>query len=103
MAILGASGAVQGADHRDRRRRPDRPLAWKPLIIISGGGLFGWTCPMGMVLALPMLLIVVASLAGDEFHWKDALLNCRVLTVGSGWSSSRAGSDDPAVAPFLAR
>ncbi len=37
---------------------------------------------MGMVLSLPVL-IVVASLAGDEFHWKDAVISCVVLTVGS--------------------
>ena len=28
-------------------------------------------------------LVVVAALAGEEFHWKDALINAAVLTVGS--------------------
>ena len=27
--------------------------------------------------------VVVAALAGDEFHWKDALINSIVLTAGS--------------------
>jgi hypothetical protein len=59
-------------------------IAWKPLIIITSSVvMFGVTLPrLGMVLSLP-LLIVVAALAGDEFHWKDALLNVVILTLGS--------------------
>jgi hypothetical protein len=34
------------------------------------------------VVALP-ILVVVAALAGDEFHWKDALINSIILTIGS--------------------
>lgn len=58
--------------------------AWKPLIMITATvAIFGWTLPhLGMVVALP-ILVVVAALAGDEFHWKDALINAVVLTVGS--------------------
>lgn len=59
-------------------------IAWKPLFIITGSVvMFGVILPrLGMVLSLP-LLIVVAALAGDEFHWKDALLNVVILTLGS--------------------
>ncbi|MDO8375947.1 MAG: tripartite tricarboxylate transporter TctB family protein [Aquabacterium sp.] len=59
-------------------------IAWKPLIIITSSVvMFGVILPrLGMVLSLP-LLIVVAALAGDEFHWKDALLNVVILTLGS--------------------
>jgi hypothetical protein len=35
-----------------------------------------------MLISLP-LLIIVASLAGDEFHWKDAVISVVVLTAGS--------------------
>jgi hypothetical protein len=35
-----------------------------------------------MLIALP-LLVFSSSLAGDEFHWRDALLNSAVLTTGS--------------------
>jgi hypothetical protein len=57
---------------------------WKPLIIITlAVGLFGWTLPhLGMVTALP-LLVIGSALAGDEFHWKDAIINAIVLTIGS--------------------
>lgn len=59
-------------------------IAWKPLFIITGSVvMFGVILPrLGMILSLP-LLIVVAALAGDEFHWKDALLNVLILTIGS--------------------
>lgn len=59
-------------------------IAWKPLIIITGSVvMFGVILPrLGMVLSLP-LLIIVAALAGDEFHWKDALVNVVILTLGS--------------------
>ena len=59
-------------------------FAWKPLIMITATvAIFGWMLPhMGMVIALP-ILVVVAALAGDEFHWKDALINSVLLTIFS--------------------
>jgi hypothetical protein len=35
-----------------------------------------------MVISLP-LLVFVAATAGDEFHWKDALVNAVLMTLGS--------------------
>ena len=60
------------------------PWAWKPLSMITlTVAIFGWMLPhLGMVVALP-ILVLVAALAGDEFHWKDALINAVILTVGS--------------------
>jgi hypothetical protein len=60
------------------------PWAWKPLAMITlTVAIFGWSLPhLGMIIALP-ILVIVAALAGDEFHWKDALLNSAILTVGS--------------------
>ncbi len=34
-----------------------------------------------MFIALP-LLIVISARAGDEFRWRDALINAVVLTIG---------------------
>ena len=58
--------------------------AWKPLLIIAGAvAAFGWMLPhAGMLISLP-LLVVMSALAGNEFHWKDALINSIVLTAGS--------------------
>ena len=59
-------------------------LVWRPIIlIILSVVLFGIALPhLGMVVALP-ILVVVASLAGDEFHWGEVILNSAILTVGS--------------------
>jgi hypothetical protein len=58
--------------------------AWKPMTLITVSVLiFGFILPhLGMVLSLP-ILIIIASLAGDEFHWKDAVISIVVLTLGS--------------------
>lgn len=58
--------------------------AWKPLGVIVGAvATFGWILPhLGMVIALP-ILVIVSALAGDEFHIKDAIINAIVLTIGS--------------------
>ena len=60
------------------------PVAWKPLSIVLGSvALFGFLLPwLGMILTLPVL-IVISALAGDEFHFGEALVNAAVLTVGS--------------------
>lgn len=59
-------------------------IAWKPLIIITFSVvLFGLMLPpLGMIISLPVL-VIVSALAGDEFHWKDALINATILTVSS--------------------
>jgi hypothetical protein len=59
-------------------------FAWKPLGFIVGTvAVFGWALPhLGMFVALPVL-VVIAALAGDEFHWGEALINAAILTAGS--------------------
>ncbi|MDP4300464.1 tripartite tricarboxylate transporter TctB family protein [Leptothrix discophora] len=61
------------------------PWAWRPLIImVVALVLFGLALPrLGLLITLPLLVFIV-SLAGDEFHWKDALLNATILT-GMSW------------------
>ena len=84
LAVMGA--AVWFASITVETEDGDRigAIAWKPLIIITGAvAMFGFILPrLGLIASLP-LLIIVSALAGDEFHWKDALLNTLVLTIGS--------------------
>ena len=63
---------------------PVGAFAWKPLGFIVGTVvIFGWALPhLGMFIALP-ILVIVAALAGDEFHWGEAILNAAILTAGS--------------------
>jgi len=84
MAILGAMVLFKALTIETEGGDPVGPFAWKPLGFIVGTvALFGWTLPhVGMVVALP-ILVIVAALAGDEFHWGEAIVNAVILTVGS--------------------
>lgn len=84
LAILG--GAVLFSALSIEREGGDRigSIAWRPLVIIVASiALFGVALPrLGMVVTLP-LLVLLSSLAGDEFRLRDALLNAVILTAGS--------------------
>ena len=84
QAILGAVVLFKALTLETEGGDPIGKIGWKPLIlIVLSVVLFGLTLPkLGMVVALP-LLIIVASYAGDEFHWKGVLISCVVLTIGS--------------------
>jgi hypothetical protein len=84
LALLGGIVLFKALTIESEGGDPVGKFAWKPLITIVGAiVLFGIALPrLGMALSLP-LLITITSLAGDEFHWKDVLVNCVVLTIGS--------------------
>ena len=84
MTALGAYVVFESLTVDTADGDPVTSFAWKPLLtIVASIMVFGATLvPLGMALALP-LLVVIASLAGGEFSWKDALINSVVLTVGS--------------------
>jgi hypothetical protein len=82
LAVLGAmvlfkalTFEVEGGDRIGH-------VAWRPLLIIvlSVAG-FGLLLPrLGMLISLP-LLVIVSALAGDEFRWKEAIINATILTL----------------------
>jgi hypothetical protein len=84
MALLGAIVLFKALTIETEGGDPVGHIAWKPLVtIVVAIVVFGIALPrLGMAVTLP-LLIIISSLAGDEFHWKDVLINCIVLTVGS--------------------
>ena len=84
LALIGAFILFESLVVETEDGEPVGTWAWKPMIlIVASVALFGFILPrLGMVLSLP-ILIVVASLAGDEFHWKDAIISIVVLTLGS--------------------
>lgn len=83
-AVLGAALLFKSLTLETEGGDRIGPWAWKPLLVIAGAvASFGWILPhLGMFIALPILALV-AALAGSEFHWKDALINAVVLTLGS--------------------
>lgn len=84
MALLGAIVAFKALTIETADGEPVGQFAWKPLVTIVGAVvLFGLLLPrLGLVLTLP-ILIVVSAMAGDEFRWKEAILNAVVLTAFS--------------------
>lgn len=83
LALLGAIELFKALTIESEGGDPIGDIAWKPLMIITGAVvIFGLALPrLGMIVTLP-LLIVIASLAGDEFRWKEVIINSVVLTVG---------------------
>jgi len=84
LAILGGAVLFKALTIESEGGDPIGAFAWKPLLIIVAAiVVFGLALPrLGMAITLP-ILIIMSSLAGDEFHWKDALLSCVILTIGS--------------------
>lgn len=84
LAILGALTLFESLTIETEGGEPIGDIAWKPLIIIVGSiAVFGLLLPrLGMVISLP-ILVITSAMAGDEFHWGEALVNAVILTVGS--------------------
>lgn len=84
LAILGAVEVFKALAIDTGDDNAIGAWAWKPLATITGAvAVFGLALPtLGMAVALP-LLVIVSSFAGDEFNWKEVLLDSAVLTVGS--------------------
>ena len=84
LALLGAIVLFKSLTIESEGGDPVGKFAWRPLLIIVAAiALFGMMLePLGLLLTIPVL-IVVTSLAGDEFHWKGVLISALVLTAAS--------------------
>jgi len=82
MAILGGMVLFKAMTIETDGGDKIGSFAWKPLVVILGAVLlFGLLLPKGgMVVALPVL-VIVSSLASDEFSWKGSIVNAIVLTA----------------------
>ena len=84
MAILGAIVLFKALTIETEGGDPIGEIAWRPLLVIVVAiTVFGATITrLGLVVAVP-ILIVISSLAGDEFKWVGVAINAVVLTVFS--------------------
>jgi len=84
LAVLGAFVLFKALTIEVDGGDPIGKVAWKPLVlIVASVAVFGLILPkLGMVISLP-LLVLIASQAGDEFHWGEVAANSVILTVGS--------------------
>ena len=84
LAVLGAMVLFKALTIESEGGDPVGAIGWRPLIlIVLGVVVFGLALPrLGMILSLP-ILILISSLAGDEFKLKEVIINIIVLTIGS--------------------
>ncbi|HEX4234245.1 MAG TPA: tripartite tricarboxylate transporter TctB family protein [Caldimonas sp.] len=84
LALLGAIVLFKSLTIESVGGDPIGSFAWRPLVVIIAAiAVFGVMLePLGLALTVPVL-IFIASLAGDEFHWKGVVANAVVLTIGS--------------------
>ncbi len=84
LALLGGIVLFKALTIEAPDGDPIGKVGWRPLLLIMGSVLiFGIVLPrLGLVISLP-LLILMSSLAGDEFVLKEVIINSLVLTVGS--------------------
>jgi Tripartite tricarboxylate transporter TctB family len=84
LGILGALVLFKSLTVESEGGDPVGHIGWKPLfLIVLGVVLFGLALPrLGMIISLPLLMLI-ASLAGDEFRLKEVIINIIILTVGS--------------------
>ena len=82
LAILGGMVLFKALTIETHDGQPVGAFAWRPLaIILASVALFGFLLPRaGMLISLP-LLVVLSSLASEEFSWKGSLVNAVVLTA----------------------
>ena len=84
LVVLGAFILFEALTIETEDGEPIGTIAWKPLLIVlaSVAG-FGFLLPrLGMFVCLP-LLVIVSSMASDEFSWKATLGSAVFLTVFS--------------------
>jgi hypothetical protein len=84
LALLGAFTLFEALTIETDDGEPVGAFAWRPLItILASVVLFGYLLPrLGMAATIP-ILVIVSSLAGGEFHWRDVIILCVVLAIGS--------------------
>lgn len=92
MALIGIAIMFTGLAVETEDGEPVGQWAWKQIVFVLGanvafgillGGLPSIGLPaMGMVIAI-YALVLISSLAGDEFHLPKVLILATVLAVGS--------------------
>ena len=84
MALLGAVVLFKSLTIETEGGDPIGAIAWRPLVVIVIAiAVFGFCINrLGLVISVP-ILILITSLAGDEFKWVGVLINAIVLTAFS--------------------
>lgn len=84
LALLGLIVLISAFKHDREGGDPIGAIPWRPLICIVGAIVFfGYFLPkLGFLISFPIMIVLTAA-GGNEFTWKDALLNAVILTAMS--------------------
>lgn len=84
LAILGAVVLFKSLTIETEGGDPIGNIAWRPLLIIVASiAVFGAMLPrLGLFISVPVLIVIV-SMAGDEFKWRGVVIAAASLTVFS--------------------
>lgn len=84
LAILGGVVFFRSLRSGPENGDPIGRMPWRALFCVVGSIVFfGFCLPrLGFIISFP-IMIVFTSMAGQEFTWRDALLNALILTVMS--------------------
>lgn len=84
LALLGGVVLFTSLTIESPKGDPIEGIKPRPLILLTVAVVsFGVLLPRaGLAVSLPVL-VVLSSLAGDEFRWRDAILSSVVMVVGS--------------------
>lgn len=82
LALFGAIVLFKSLTIESDDGDPIGDIAWRPLFIVLGAVvLFGMALPkLGLVVALP-LLVILSSVAGEEFRLLPAIASSALLTL----------------------
>lgn len=84
LAVLGAFILFEALTIETEDGEPIGKIAWKPLsIIVASILVFALVLPrMGLAIALP-IMVIMSSMASNEFTWRGSIINAAILTVFS--------------------
>lgn len=82
LAILGGIVLFGSLTQNRKGGDPIGAIPWRPLGCVVGAIVFfGFFLPkLGFLISFPVMIVLTAA-GGNEFTWKDALLNAFILTV----------------------
>lgn len=84
LGILGLVVLFEAFTVERKNGDPIGAIPWRALLCIVGAIVFfGFSLPkLGFLISFP-IMIVITSAGGNEFTWKDAVLNAFILTAMS--------------------
>jgi hypothetical protein len=84
ILLIGLGALLSLSTFWSARESEKMRWRWRPLLIVLFSVcLFPWVMEFLGLIATSLLLVFIASMAGDEFHWKEALISGLILGLAA--------------------